>query len=204
MEISPILLLWLLVASLAFGVGMGVLTDLHRLVRVGLGARYSQKTLKWLYEKPLPVVGHPLRRRARGKLSRIALPILTFVQDLLWFVIAAVGIAILNYWFNQGRFRLFTVLAMLVGFAVYELMIGKLVMRVSESIMDCVRAIGCVLFALISRPIVRFVDFFVNFAKKIVKKVQNTLAKKRIRVYNKNKKKDVLRQAEQGFLHKNV
>lgn len=204
MEISPLLLLWLLLASAAFGMAMGVVLDVHRLIRVCFGVRYSEKTFEKLYAKPLPIIRRPLRQPRQSRVGQAILPILTFAQDVAWFVIAAVGTVVLNYWLNQGRFRPYTVLAVAVGFVAYYFTVGKLVMLLSEGIIFLIRAIGTVFFVLISRPIGILVEFFGKIAKKINKKVKNTIAKKRMRVYNKYKKNKILRQAEQGFLHKNV
>ena len=185
---------------MVFGMTVGVVMDLHRLSRILFGVRYSPKTFEAWYQKPLPLIHRPLRPIRQGRLRRLCLPILMFVQDVLLFVFAAVGTVILNYYFNQGRFRLYTVLAVLLGFLIYYGTVGRLVMLVSEGIVLILRSVCTVIFVLFSRPICLFVGFFGKNAKKTVKNLGNAIAKKRKRVYNKHKKNKIMRQSEQGFL----
>ena len=204
MEISPIRLLWLLIFSALFGMAVGGLMDLHRLIRVCFGVRYSEKTFEKLYAKPLPILRRPLGAYKQTRLRQIVLSVLIFVQDVALFAVAAVGTVLLNYYFNQGRFRIYTVLAILLGFLLYYFTVGKLVMLCSEGIVFLVRAVLTVIFVLMSRPIVIFVEFFRKNAKKLNENIRNTIAKKRKRVYNKRKEASVLQEAEHGFLRKKV
>ena len=197
-------MLWLLLCSGFFGMAVGVLMDFHRLIRVFFGVRYSKKTFDRLYAKPLPFLHRPLRVGRSNKIKQVFLNVLIFIQDILLLVFSAIGVVLLNYYFNQGRFRIYTVLAVLLGFLLYYFTIGKLVMLCSEGVVFIFRAVVTVIFVIISRPIVFFVDFFRKIAKKMSKNIQNALAKKRKRVYNKYKEKIVMQEAEHGFLHKYV
>lgn len=204
MEISPIRLLWLLICSCGFGLAVGVLMDLHRLIRVCFGVRYSEKTWEKLYAKPLPILRRPLRPSKPTKAKRLCLNTLIFLQDVLLLTVTAIGVVLLNYYFNQGRFRIYTVAAVLLGFLLYYFTIGKLTMLCSEGIVWLVRSVVTVIFVLISRPIAVFVGFFGKNVKKLMKKIRKAIAKKRKRVYNKYKEKNALEKAEHGFLDQYV
>ncbi len=197
-------MMWLLIASAIFGMTVGVVMDLHRLIRVCFGVKYSGKSLQKLYEKPLPILRRPMRMGKKTRFKSVLLQVLIFFQDVILLVFAAVGITVLNYWLNQGRFRFYTVAAVVIGFLAYYFTIGKLVMLLSEGIVFFLRATLTILFILMSRPIVIFVEFFGKIAKKMSKNIQNALAKKRKRVYNKHNRKRMLQQASQGFLQNDV
>lgn len=202
MEISPFLFVRLILAALAFGGWLGVLHDLSRLVRIFLGASGQGKTFERLASIRLPIVGRSLGERKKGTPHRIALMILTFFQDVLWFLIAGVGTVILNYYYNDGKFRIYTVAALLIGFVVYYFTLGKLVMLFSEVIVFFVRSFCLIVFCLVCRPIAAFGRFFGKNAKKIGKKLAQSIAKKRKKVYNKRKSRLLLQKAECGFLLK--
>ncbi|MBQ5634604.1 MAG: hypothetical protein IIV11_06955, partial [Clostridia bacterium] len=52
--------------------------------------------------------------------------------DLLCVLVAAIGLILINYGYNSGRFRFFTVAALAVGFIFYRLSIGRLLILVVE------------------------------------------------------------------------
>lgn len=200
MAISPVLLFWLLVCSFLFGVAMGVMNDLFRISRVLLGVRYVGKRLDCLYERPLPILKRPLRTATESKVAHRVLPILIFAQDVFLLCSAGVGTVILNYYFNHGKFRLYTVVALLVGFVLYYFTVGKLVTAVSEIIVFGVRALVSILMFLIFRPFVTFFDFLEKYIKKISKNIKKTIANKRKRVYTISKEAILRKRAKIGFL----
>lgn len=181
---------------------LGVLMDIHRLIRVCFGVRYSHQSMDALYAKPLPIVHRPLRRTTPTPSKQIFLNMLIFIQDIVLLIVSGIGVVLLNYYYNQGRFRIYTVLAVLLGFLVYYFTVGKLVIFCSEGIVFAFRSILMVIFVLFSRPIVIFVVFFGKNAKKLNENIRNALAKKRKRVYNKHKESFILQKAAHGFLQR--
>ena len=200
MEISPYLLFCLLISSVLFGVAVGVLNDAHRLTRVLLGVRYGGRRFDRLYTMRLPFVGKTLGEQKEGKGTRIALPILIFAQDVILFGFAGVGTVLLNFYYNNGQLRLYTVAGLILGFVLYYFTLGKLVMLLSEGIVFFVRAFLTVLLWLFSRPLVFFVAFLGKNTKKLHEKFKKTIANKRKRVYNIYKVKKVLEEADRGVL----
>lgn len=200
MEISPIRLFFLLIWSFGLGVGVGLLYDFHRLIRMLFGVRYSKNRPTKLYTKPLPIVKRPLAEIRCGKVKNIILYILIFFQDVFLCCASAAGIVILNYTFNDGRFRFYTVIALCLGFFVYYYTVGKLVMFLSEWIFFCLRATFSIFFYLLSRPWVMFFHFLGKIVKKMRSNLQKTIANKRKKVYNIHKVKKCFEAAEHGFL----
>ena len=116
MEISPLRLFYLLISSFAFGALLGVLYDLHRIIRVLFGVRYTQNRPQMLFAHPLPLLRRPLREIRQGRMKKMLLSVVIFFQDVFLGCAAGIGLVILNYVFNDGQLRFYTVLAMTAGF----------------------------------------------------------------------------------------
>ena len=116
MEISQSALARLWLYAFLLGVGLGAVYDALRILRVFLGVSYSNRFSQQLKEVHLPLL--PPRRATRP--SRW-LPVVIFVQDVLFGVVGGVGIVILFYWFNNGKIR---IPAMLATLGINELLTG--------------------------------------------------------------------------------
>ena len=200
MEISPILLFYLLVSSLFLGVGVGFLYDVHRIVRIFFGVRYSKQRPTALLSRQLPFLGRSLGEIRQGKLKSKVLFILIFFQDVFLLAIAGGGVVILNYAFNDGQFRFYTVVALGLGFFIYYFTAGKLVIYLSEWIVFFLRATFSIFFFLLLRPFVIILTFLFYVLKKILANLEKSIAKHRKKVYNKRKTRDCFNAAERGFL----
>ena len=201
MGISPIRLFYLLLSSFFLGIGMGALYDVHRIVRVLLGVRYSKSQFsEQLFLQPLPILGRPLGEIRQGKIKKVFLSVLIFLQDVAWFMIAGFGVVILNYAWNDGRFRFYTVISLFVGFFLYFFTVGKLVIRLSEWIVYVLRAVVSIVFFLCSRPFVKAFEVLKKIMKKIIQNLRKSIANRRKKVYNINKKEEYVRAADRGFL----
>ena len=119
MEISPFLLSLMLAWSAVWGCALGLIYDINRITRVFFGVRYTNERFDRLYEIKLPVIKTSLKRSS-GKICKGALSVIIFFQDIIFFVIAGIGIVLLNYEFNDGVFRWFTVFAAMAGFLIYH------------------------------------------------------------------------------------
>ncbi len=204
MEISPLLLFTLLLYSALLGVALGVLNDIFRITRVFCGVHYSEKKFGKWYEKKLPVVHRPLDAHSHGRWTKLGLQILIFIQDIFLFVAAGAGAVILNYEYSSGHFRLYTIPAVIVGFAVYYFTLGKLVMIVSEGVVFLIRAALTVTVAVIAKPFCFIFRLIRRFFEKIGRFFGSAIAKRKKLLYNKNKKVKLLRESETGFLSADV
>ena len=122
MEISPLTLSLLLLYSLLYGICVGIFNDINRIVRVFFGVRYTNISFQRLYtflKIQNKEDSNTEKNIKREKIKNIYLNILIFIQDILFFLFVASGIVLLNYYFNDGRFRIFTVLAMAFSAIVY-------------------------------------------------------------------------------------
>ena len=166
MEISPIQLLFLFLYSCFFGGVLGLLHDLNQLVRMMLGGPISSHGKKLWYETRLPLIGRPLRYTQAKKGMQICLSGLTFFQDVFLFLAAGAGTVILNYYLNDGRFRIYTVLGIAIGFTLYRLTLKRIILPMGEYILFCLLATCGMAFYILSYPFlffVRFVLFILEF-----------------------------------------
>lgn len=71
---------------------------------------------------------------------RLRQPII-FLLDLMYMLTLTVGISVFSYAFNFGTWRLFMLIPMGVGFAVYYNTVGRLVMLFSETLIRWIRTV---------------------------------------------------------------
>ncbi len=184
MEISPYMLSLLLLYSLAFGVSAGVLNDVNRMLRVALGMRDGKGDS-----------ASRVRRRVRSILSILFIAL----QDILLFGYIGVGVAVLNYYLNRGIFRIYSIGATVLGFALYYFTVGRLVMRLAEAMIRILRALMVKIFKIVTFPI-RFAFGLLTLPiKKLCEKIRFALAKRRIMRYNKIKREELIALAARGF-----
>ena len=199
MELSPLLLSKLLFYSFILGIALGILNDIWRITRVFFGVRYSSERFERLYSRL------KMKREynsAENKLRQLALNVIIFLQDLVFMIIAAVGIVFLNYYLNDGEIRLFTVISAVIGCALWYMSFGKLVIMFSEPIVMLIKFMVYTTVKIISTPVRYLVMFAVNIYKKILFKVRKAIANSRNIRYNIKRKKYYTEISRFGFLGK--
>ena len=147
MEISQSALARLWLYAFLLGVGLGAVYDAFRIFRVFLGISYSKHFSERLNAVRLPL----LPPRARTHPSRI-LPAVVLAQDVLFGILAGVGVVILFYWFNNGILRLPAIFCTVLGFFVYRMTLGRLVMLLSQVIAALIEWFFRYLFFFVTLP----------------------------------------------------
>lgn len=181
MEISQALLLLLLFYSFAFGIATAVFYDANRIIRVLCGVKYSKRAYDRLYGIKLPITKRAVKMgESRGFIKSVVINI----GDFLCVLLAAGGLIVLNYSYNNGRFRFFTVIGLCVGFLFYRLTVGRLVMAIAEPIAFICKYCILSIFIVLSRPITKIASFVIKNIKKIIYLCGFTIEKKRKKLYN--------------------
>jgi hypothetical protein len=144
MAISQLALARMYLLAIFLGVGLGAVYDVLRITRIFLGLHYRpQSAMRWQAVR-LPYLPF---KKAKGE--RRILGAVVFVEDFLFCMLAGIGLILLLYAANSGRFRMLTVLCAGMGFAAYRATLGSLVMQMSEAIAFFVAtAVRYVLFFL--------------------------------------------------------
>ena len=196
MEISPLTLSLLLLFSFLYGICIGIVNDINRIVRVFFGARYTKINFDKLYA----FLKIKNEEKSQTKAKNIYLNILIFIQDIFLLIFAASGIILLNYYFNDGRFRIFTVLAMLSSAILYYLTVGKLVMLISEPIMLIIRTSVVFIVKTLLWPAQAVYTWTYGMIKNTFSKIKKHIAKARNIRYNKREMARLYSLSKSGFI----
>ena len=181
MEISQIMLTLLLLYSFLFGIAVGIFYDCCRIIRVLAGKRYSKKGYKRLDTLKFPIIKRTL---FAPKEDGVLQSVLIFLSDLICVTFCTVGIIVLNYAYNSGRFRFFTVIGVLIGFFIYKYTVGRLIMLIAEPMLLLLRFIVVSIFIILCAPFYKIVNKLCKIVKKIISLYIFTLEKKRKKLYN--------------------
>ncbi len=194
MEISPILLSKLLFFSILFGIFMGCLNDINRIVRVFLGERYSKRSFEKLYNF------FRMSQEMPKKKNQTLFNTVIFFQDIIFMIMAAIGLVILNFYLNDGHFRVYTVFSAFIGFLIYFFTFGKAVIGVSEPIVIILRFAIITLVKMIIMPFKLFGLFVLRTNKKISYMIIKRLEKRTNIRYNNVKVKIYRELSASGFV----
>ena len=145
MEISPARIILMILWSMAFGGFCGVCNDVNRFVRA---------LLCWENSSKLSCIK---KIDAVKKYTFLAIAI---VQDIFLFLLLGAGVSVLNYYFNNGELRIYTVISVSVGFFVYYLTLGRLVRWCLNGIAGGVKAVIFAIFRLVWTPFAIICSFF--------------------------------------------
>lgn len=200
MEIYPELLFRLLLASLLFGAGIGVLYDLIRIQRVMLGmSRYTAAASAPVF---CPKFAIPKIRKAPRKISRVLKHALLIAQDLFFCVTVGILLSVLLFYRNNGEFRGFVLVGVLLGFAVYYFTVGRLVIHASEYVVFALKT--AVLYAVyyVSFPFIAAGRFLITKISRLVRRCRDRRYEKVVRRYHLAKSRELLTAAQDGFLEK--
>lgn len=117
------------------------------------------------------------------------------VQDLIFFIIAAIITFVFLLINGDGQIRIFIIIGEILGFTIYFLTLGVVVIKSSKFIINIIKSILMFIYKLLIRPFVKIFCFiFSKFrfifekitikSKKILKNQKFYLKKKRSMLYN--------------------
>lgn len=99
------------------------------------------------------------------RISRIAINFnfwQIFFQDLIYFIICSIGTFIFSLTFTFGRVRFYTLAGQIIGWCVYHITIGEIIISLSNLIITIIKKIFRYLAHFISKP---FLFLFNKFFK---------------------------------------
>ena len=197
MEISPLTLLLLLINSFLLGGFIGVINDINKMLRIFLCGEENfdryKKIAKFFKLKKNVIL-----------FNKTFLNVVTFVQDIFTLTLATVGLMLLNYYYNDGYFRLFSFFAMVVGFVIYYFTLGKLAAVVLEFFSFFLRCIIITIVRTIIYPIVLIVKCIKKLMVKSFIKYKKYIEKNKNLRYNKKRREMVVKLSKCGFIINDV
>ncbi len=172
LEISPAALALLLLASLAHGALIAILY-------CAAGTALNLRRLWRFRGVPRPAECAALVRyeRTGGKVYKAFLS----VFDLLITITSACLLLVVNFIFNNGVFRLFTIPASVLGFAAARALFGGVTAMVLTYIFLCIKK----LVKLIIAPLCRIALAIRNIIIRIIRRVRRFIRRMRIKRYTK-------------------
>jgi hypothetical protein len=173
LEISPLALALLFLASLAHGAVVAMLY-------CATGVMLNFRRLWRLDKAPRPSECASLVRYSREE-ATTAYKLLVGACDLLIVLIAACLLLVVNFIFNNGVFRLFTIPASALGFAAANAALGDAVRIVLTYLILCVRK----LLRLVLAPLRRLAAAIYNIIRRIITRARRFLRAVRIKRYTK-------------------
>ncbi len=154
-----------IVYAIFTGALIGVLYDAVRILRVLLGVSSYTQRGKNFRARSLPWIGsaHTLRNAKERRVLRL---VLLLLGDVFFALAAGCVFSVYLYHAASGAFRWFYLFGAFIGFALYYLTVGKLMMLFSEvltfALVTAVRYtvfVLCAPFRLLARLICRFLKW---------------------------------------------
>ncbi len=143
------------------------------------------------------IVSH-IRQKKRGR--SVPKGVLQGVRDVLFCFVAGFFITVILFYYNEGRLRAFSVMAVIFGFWLYRHSFGILFGRIAEPLSAKIGKGIYWAFACVARPIVRVSLFLVRTAMRPIRYWQKTIAEGRIQKYNVTCTEQLRKLAKKGFV----
>ena len=116
--------------------------------------------------------------------------IITYIEDILFWMITGIIIIVAMYYFSDGELRFFMIIGLILGTAIYLFTVSKVIINIFIWVIDFIKRIIIYPIKLIQKVIkkyffrqllVIFINFRKNFTKlsKKIKKVGDFLKKRR-------------------------
>ncbi len=115
-----------------------------------------------------------------------------FLEDMLYALIAAVTVNLFLFNVNDGQVRWFALLGAAMGFALWYVTVGRLIMRCARTIVAAVRRMLYFLYRILLLPVVRLLRF-------LSERLAWVLRKGYVRLSCARWERHFLRQAQRGF-----
>ena len=194
MIISPISLFKLLCLSLLYGAVIGILNDINKIIKIILGERYYSLGDKKLFK----ILKFNSKIKA-PKSKNFIINAVAFIQDFIFLLLFVLGIIILNYYYNDGSFRLLSIVSGSMGFLIYNLTFSKIIIYIMEPIVILICNFVKKAILIILKPIliaVSLIDKLLSTVKEYIKKY---IAKNINLSYNIKVQKKLLQLSQTGF-----
>lgn len=156
MEVSQSALARMLCCCFLCGLVLGLFYDLLRLTRMPLGSGLPPRAERLAMRLSIPRRLRPFAprpsQRGNEKRSRVAVFVVSLIEDVFFCLVAAVVLVLVLYATNDGQLRLGAVAMLLLGFVGYLITLGR-PMRFCLSVLAVVaRAMVVWLFCLVAYP----------------------------------------------------
>ena len=197
MGISPLLLFRMLYYSFFWGMIVGVLNDLNKAISILLFKKATG--FKFINQ----IIGKCFKQKEKAKAicaSKMQ-TIVVFFGDVCLSVIYGFGLIFLNYSFNNGTFRFFSVPVSLLGVIIYHFSVGKIIDKLLFFVCNMIKSILVAVIVLIFYPILYFLRKIYRFSKKSFAFFEKTIANYKEKRYNNYVINKITKKSLNAFLN---
>ncbi len=152
MTIDPVAQLSLCLAALFGGVGLGILADIGKILRILLGAYLPSPSLRPLYERRLPWLSRSVGWRAASA-HRVWAVGVSFLCDFAFPILTTLYLLYILFCFNSGKFRISALLLLLLGFALWRVLFSARTARLFAYAAFSLAVLGLYLRTLLLLPL---------------------------------------------------
>ena len=152
MTIDPIAQLSLYLAAFFGGVGLGILADIGKIIRILLGAHLPSPSLRPLYERRLPWLLRGVGWRA-APVRRVWAVGVSFLCDFAFPMISTLYLLYILFCFNSGKFRISALFLLLLGFALWRVLFSARTARLFAYAAFALAVLGLYLRTLLLLPL---------------------------------------------------
>ena len=147
MEVSMLEQLFIFLESVLIGAFLGVVYDFVRSVKTCLGVPYTTKLTEKLKGIRFKYIRNPLVKKPSGFNG-----VITFISDIIYFLIATLVLMVFLYYKNNGIVRWYVFLGAIIGMLIYYVSIGKLIGMGIEVLFFFARVVCYHILSLLARP----------------------------------------------------
>lgn len=193
----------LVLSFFLLGVFLGAVYDVFRVLRIGRSERIAVtgrfyeliRPKKRLFGRGILTLGEKAREKAGN--------VLLFFEDILFFLIASVAMILCFFHTNDGEIRIICLLSAVLGFFVYHISVGRLVVFFARQIVYILKcAVYWMLYGLIV-PMRLLFGVMKLAAGKLydatVGRAICAICRRRRAAYSEKRKKELLQLAAMGF-----
>lgn len=182
-----------ILSFLCLGVMLGAIYDFFRVLRIS--RKETDNLSGGIYDKI-----RPRRSFAKPqKLLRLTDNALTFVEDIVFWIVVFLSESIYIYYINDGEPRIDCFVLSFAGFMLYKISVGRVVMFLSQQIIFFAR---CLLFwatYIIMYPVRMIWSLIYGAVAKLAKFTFRAVENARRRAYSKHAKRRLLDMSARGF-----
>ncbi len=201
MEISMLALAQMTLRAFFLGIAFGALYDIFRITRVAAGVRYKGIALEKaekLYLKEFPLIGSIKRRE--NAVGKKILNLYIALGDIVYCSLIGAALCIFFYYTNDGIIRWQGVAAIALGFFLYHITVGAVVISFAEIIYIFLKIIIKFLLFAIAFPFRIMYNIFIRGIKVIYGVTLKRILVKIHRRSSQLEMKRLLLEADSGFL----
>jgi hypothetical protein len=151
------------------------------------------------------IIQIPERKKTLPRFVSVSDKLLTFAEDIVFWIIASVAEVLFIYHINGGAVRVYFIMCTFSGAALYFFTVGKITMYFSVRIIFLLRCLLYWTFYIIIYPIRLILRFIVNvwrfIANNTIAPIKRIIKKRRLLSYSKKRISRILMQSKKGFIY---